>query len=73
MLGSSFGAIVEMVEWKYVDVCCIQVIKWRTASTRFLTCKEQKYKFFWEGNNVNVMGILLAKKWVDRIRMLTLI
>ena len=68
MKGRS-GEIVEMLERRRVDVCCVQEVRWRGASARFITGKERRYKFFWVGNSVGVggVGILLAEEWVDKV------
>ena len=68
MKGRS-GEIVEMLERRRVDVCCVQETRWRGASARILTGKEHSYKFFWVGNSEGVggVGILLAEKWVDKV------
>ena len=52
-----------------MDVCCVQEVRWRGASARFITGKERRYKFFWVGNSVGVggVGILLAEEWVDKV------
>ncbi|XP_052821790.1 craniofacial development protein 2-like [Octopus bimaculoides] len=63
------GEIVEMLERRCVDLCCLQEVRWRGGSTRFLTGKEHRYKIFWAGNTYRVGGvsILLAEKWVDKV------
>ena len=68
MKGRS-GEIVEMLERRRVDVCCVQEVRWRGASARIITGREHWYKFFWVGNSDGVggVGILLAEKWVDEV------
>ncbi|CAI9722267.1 Hypothetical predicted protein [Octopus vulgaris] len=63
------GEIVEMLERRCVDICCMQEVRWRGGSARFLTGKEHRYKIFWAGNTDGVggVGILIAEKWVDKV------
>ncbi|XP_036357558.1 uncharacterized protein LOC115209517 [Octopus sinensis] len=58
-----------MLEWRHVDGCCVQEVRWRGASTRVPTGKAHRYKLFWEGNSDGIGGvsILLAEKWVDKV------
>ncbi len=68
MKGRS-GEIVEMLERRRVDVCCVQEVRWRGSSARLLTGKEHRYKLFWVGNSAGLggVGILLAEKWIDKV------
>lgn len=50
-LKGSSGEIDEMLEQRCVDVCYIQEVRWREASTRFFTSKEYKYRIFWVSNS----------------------
>ncbi|XP_029647133.1 craniofacial development protein 2-like [Octopus sinensis] len=63
------GEIVEMLEWRRVDVCCFQEVRWQESSAKFLTGKRHRYKLFWEGNGDGEegLGILLAEKWVNKV------
>lgn len=58
------GEITEMLDWRHGDFCCIQEIKQRGSSAKFLTGKEHRYKMFWLGNidGVGDEGIQLAEK-----------
>ena len=43
--------VVEMLERRPVDVCCVQEVRWRGASVRFVEGRRAKYKLFWIGNS----------------------
>lgn len=43
-LKGRFSDIVEMPEWRFVDVCCIQEIRGRGASARVLRGEVHRYK-----------------------------
>ncbi|XP_029653318.1 uncharacterized protein LOC115226458 [Octopus sinensis] len=64
------GEITEILEWRLVDVCCIQEAR-RGGSTRFLTGKRHRYKI-WVENSDGVGGIckLLVEKLVDKTALL---
>ena len=68
MRGRS-SEVVETMSRRGIDLCCIQEIRWRGASARFITGKDDRYKFFWVGNNAGTggVGILLAEKWVEKV------
>ena len=57
--------IVETITRRNVDLCCVQEVRWRGASARYIT----GYKFFWVGNDQCTSGVsvLLAEKWVDKV------
>ena len=61
--------IVEMLERREVDVCCVQEHRWRGRSVRMIEGKAERYKFFWKGNEFGTggVGIFLAEKWVDKV------
>lgn len=43
---SGANEIAELLEQKFVNVWCVQEVKWKGASVKFLTGKEHKYKSF---------------------------
>ena len=43
--------VVEMLERRSVDVCCVQEVRWRGASVRFVEGRRARYKLFWIGNS----------------------
>ena len=61
--------IVETMERRSIDICCLQETRWRGGSARMLKGKEAKYKFHWCGNDKGVggVGILTSEKWVSSI------
>ena len=68
MRGRS-SEVVETVSRRGIDLCCMQEVRWRGASARFITGKDDRYKFFWVGSNAETggVGILLAEKWVEKV------
>ena len=63
------GEVVEMLERRSVDVCCVQEVRWRGASVRFVEGRRARYKLFWIGNSTGYggVGIFIAEKWVDKV------
>ena len=68
MRGRS-SEVVETMSRRDIDLCCMQEVRWRGASARFITGQDDRYKFFWVGNNAGTggVGILLAEKWVEKV------
>ena len=68
MKGRS-GEVVETLERRKVDICCVQETRWRGCSARMIQGKESRYKFFWSGNSSGLagVGVLIAEKWVDKV------
>ena len=68
MRGRS-NEIVEIITRRNIDLCCVQEVRWRGASTGLITGKDSKYKFFWVGNDhgTSEVGVLLAEKWIDKV------
>ena len=58
------GEIVEMLERRSVDVCCVQEVRWRGASVRSVVGRRARYKLFWIGNSTGYggVGIFIAQK-----------
>ena len=63
------GEIVEMLERRSIDMCCVQEVRWRGKSCRMIAGKATKYKLFWIGSDSGFggVGILLAEKWIDKV------
>ena len=63
------GEVVEMLERRSVDVCCVQEVRWRGASVRFVEGRRARYKLFWIGNSTGYggVGIFIAEKWIDKV------
>ena len=58
-----------MLEPRSVDISCVQDIKFRRKSFRMISGKRAEYKLFWIGNGkcLGGVGIVLAKKWLDKV------
>ena len=67
-MGGRSGEVVETLTRRCIDLCCVQEVRWRGASTRMITGKDSTYKLFWVGNSTGPggIGILLAEKWIDK-------
>ena len=49
--------VVETMERRRIDICCLQETRWRGGSARLLQGKEAKYKFHWSGNDKGLGGV----------------
>ena len=49
-LRGKSSKIVEMLERRKVDACCMQEHRLRGRSVRMVEGKAARYKFFWKGN-----------------------
>ena len=56
------GEIVEMLENRSVDICCLQGTRFRRKSVKMIIGKAAKYKLFWIENwkGLGRVEILLA-------------
>src|SRR5664279_4742913 len=64
MRGRS-GEIVEIMERRRLDFCCLQETRWKGGNARTIgSCK-----FFWIGceEGSSVVGILVAEKWIEDV------
>ena len=61
--------VVETLERRHVDICCVQETRWRGGSARMISGKSCRYKFFWIGDDSGTggVGILLAEKWIEKV------
>ena len=56
--------VVEMLERRSIDVCCIQEVGYKKEKgVKFVVGKECRYKLFWIGK----AGLFLAEKWVEKV------
>ena len=63
------GEIVEKLNQRKIDICCVQEARWRGASTRKVTGKNSQYKLFWIGNQT-INGsdrIFITKKLIEKV------
>ena len=76
MRGRS-AEVVETADRRRLDIGFLQETRWKgvqcpsqsRTQVRWLKGKDSAYKVFWSGNpdGTNGVGILLAKKWVDKV------
>ena len=61
--------VIETVSRRYIDICCLQEVRWRGAGTRTITGKDTQYKLFWIGNQEGNggIGVMLAVKWIQKV------
>ena len=59
------GEVIDMVQRRGLDFCCLQKTRWKGENTRMLG----DYKFFWKGCKEGLAGVgmLVKKKWVDNV------
>ena len=63
------SVIVETLNRRKIDICCVQKVRWRGASARTATGKNSQYKLFWIGNETRNggVGIFVEKKWIGKV------
>jgi len=68
MKGRS-SEVVETMERRGVDVCCLQETRWRGASARKISGKAAVYKFLWSGKDKGTggVGVLVSERWIDNV------
>ena len=52
---------------------CLQEVRWRGSSARWLGSQGSRYKFFWQGcpDGTAGVGVLVAERWVDQVVSVT--
>ena len=67
------GELVEALDRRMVDICCVQEHRWRGESARMITGKDSRYKFYWVGNQAGNkgVGVLVKEKWVENVMNVT--
>lgn len=63
-LRSRLGEIVETLELRSLDICCVQGTRFRGKSVRMISGKAGEYKLFHIGNGKGLGGVgsFLAKR-----------
>ena len=51
--------VCEELRKRKVDVCGLQVIRWKNESTRVLGILRRRYKLWWSGNISGIGGIVI--------------
>ena len=56
--------VVELMSRRGIDLCCIQVCRWRVRQLEWLKLKDFRHKCFWIGNDLDTedVGVFLAEK-----------
>ena len=75
--------VCEELRKRMIDVCCLQVMRWRGQGARMPEMRERRYKLWWSGKGDEVDGVgfmvkeELCKKVVEarrvRDRVMTLV
>jgi hypothetical protein len=70
-VGSLTGRSVELVEAldrRRIDICCLQETRWKGGSARLLNGSGVSYKLFWVGSKeaIGGVGIVVAERWVEK-------
>ena len=63
------GEVVEMINRRKLDFCCVQETRWKGEGARLLGGKGMRYKFFWKGSKRGLggVGIFAAEKYIDKV------
>ena len=59
--------IVETLNRIKIDICCVQEVRWRGASTRTATRKNSHYKLFWIGNKTGNGGVGIFVEKIEKV------
>ena len=61
--------LVDMLERRKIDICCIQEVRYRNEGSNVIGDAEQKYKFWYKGNpeGTNGVGILIKHELTDNV------
>ena len=59
---------VKTLTRRKVDVCCVPEVRWKGASARLISGKNNEYRMYWVGNNLGLsgVGVLVTGKGVMR-------
>ena len=67
MVGRSFE-VAETLCRRKVSVCCLQEVRWKGSSAKFIGAKGQRFKFWWEGSNGSGgVGVLIDEEMVKDV------
>ena len=61
------GELVEALAERWIDVACVQEIRWRGSGCKFFSARGKRYKLFWMGSKAKWCRDILAEKWVDSV------
>ena len=66
-LCGSKAVVYEELRKRRVDVCCIQLVRWKGQGACFVGISGQRYKFWWSGNDAGFGGVgVLVKEEISR-------
>ena len=64
------GEVVEVMERRGVDICCIQEHMREREGARFITGKRKRYKFYWTKSDKTTRGtgVLVKEEWIGNVK-----
>ena len=56
---------MEALGERRIDIACVQEIRWRGSSCRYIGATGKRYKLFWMRSEAKTegVGIFVAEKW----------
>ena len=51
------GELVEALGERWIDIACMQEIRWRGSSCRYFGARGKRYKLFWIGSEAKTVGV----------------
>ena len=71
-VGSMNGRGTEVCEElrkRWIDVCCLQEVRWRGQGARFMGMKGRRYKLWWSGNSdgTGYVRVLVKEELSEKI------
>jgi len=61
--------VVEMVDRRRLDMCCLQETRWKGSGAKTFVVAGKSYKLFWSGGEDRTagVGVLVAETWVENV------
>ena len=68
-LSGNGGDICEELRKRMIDVCCLQVVKWKGWGVRMLGMKGRKYNLWWpgKGDAVGGVGVMVKEELCKKV------
>ena len=66
---SDWESAINITRPTHASMDCVQEVRWKRASVRFVEGRRARYKLFWIGNSTGYggVGIFIAEKWIDKV------